>query len=158
MTNISEIDNSTRAYIIRAWIVERVTLSIDNNESALAEATERACRAVIEDMGYPRPSLYDYREMHAGRADRDRVQYLDAIGERIADMIQEWIDEQKEGGASEFFTTMVSDVFDLNDSAQKELFGEHFLPTPDDLEEWARDNDIDDLDEWLHDAEEDDNR
>jgi hypothetical protein len=158
MMDISEIDSSTRAYIIRAWIVERVTLSIDNDDATQNEATERACRAVIEDMGSTRPSLYDYREMHAGRADRDRYVYADVIGDRISDLIGEWIETEKETGGSEFLMTMVADVFDLNDRSQKRLFGEHYMPTPDDLEQWARDNDIDDLAEWLREAEEDDNR
>lgn len=141
------------AFAVRAWIVDRVTLSIDNDEVAQEQALDYACRSAIQDMGAPGPTLYDYREMHAGRGDWDRRDLADAIGSRISDLIGEWIEPLKEENS--FLGAMIEDVLDLTDSRQNRLFGEHYMPDPDDLEIWAREHsdEIDDFERFIGEAD-----
>lgn len=118
------------ATVIRKWIVEQVSLIIDNDERALGEVTEAACRAVLEFEG---SDWYEYSYHHQGGPGKDR--YADAVGSAVTDVISEWIPAD-----DALLTLMLREVLDLNDSAQAYLFGLHYLPEPADMKEWARDN------------------
>jgi hypothetical protein len=123
---------------IRKWIVEQVSLIIDNDSHAHGQVTEAALRAVT-DMDSPEAevggSLRDQYAYHCQRgangAARDR--YVHAVGSAVAETIDGWIDD----AGDSLIARLLREVLDLTDSVQIDMFGQHYLPEVDDVEKWA---------------------
>lgn len=117
---------------IRAWTVNRVSVILDNNDSCVRYRLQGAARdGVLHGMGtgYGRD---DYEKaVRRGEAD----EYARVVGIYVVDELQEWLGEQE---MPEIIRTLLMDLLDLGDSAQRDLIGEHYLPDIDDVE-WDED-------------------
>lgn len=111
------------------WIIDRLTLSLDNTERAWRRLTAVAHEAVTEGMGtgYGR----DEYEVMWRTGDR-RHEWTDVVGLYVADQIQEMIDDALH--PDEMWRTVLQDILALTDSSTRAALGDHYLPEPDDIE------------------------
>lgn len=118
--------------VIRQHIVRAVTLILDNEFRVQPRLYGAACEAVMNDMGTG-VGLEDYVAMWNGRPSHsgyERWEYARVAGNAVCDLIEEIIIEEHEDS---LIKRLLIDVLDLHDSSQREMFGDHYLPDPDDL-------------------------
>lgn len=138
---------------VRAWVVDRTSDLISSSyENQLGEIQEAVNESIRDDMGYPRPSLEDYRRAHRNG---DMQEYAGVAGLAVTTKLGEWItgerEEPRQDTMGDFLLVLLDELLELSDRTEQEMFGQRFLPEPDDLEEWARDNAPD----WVEDDEDD---
>lgn len=115
---------------ITEWFTRRLTLVIDNDQGAYNRVTAAAIEAITDDMGTGETTADEYRRMYDGRggAAYERWEYELAVGARVVDIIEEWIEEGIPDGLVKL---LVADAMPLSDDDQKISFGAHYLPGPD---------------------------
>lgn len=121
-----------QARVVRAWVVDRLTLILDNNDEQRYEAIQQAARdAVLNDMGAS--TSFDSREAYVTAVrNGDLLPYAEAVGSRVTDLIAKWVES---GVADKLIKTMVQDVLDLSDRMLQLLIGEHYLPEVSEFED-----------------------
>lgn len=100
--------------------VDRITLSTDNDEDMYGPLNEGAREAVWE-------MCNGDRDMYAAalQDDEKRLLYIDAVGERVAGKISEWLVDHV---GWEALRIMLDDVLDLGDGRVQRALGGHYLP------------------------------
>jgi len=141
----------------RQWIVDVVTRTIDTSyEAQLAEIHEQARTAIVEGSG----SGLTFDDYARARRSGDLGDYARAVGIYVVDVIREWvtfqIDEPRQNTPQEFLMVLLQELLDLGDSQQATMFGEHYLPEPEDLLEWAQFSYGGDVSAWLPKSDDDD--
>jgi hypothetical protein len=115
---------------VREYVVRKVTLIVDNTQSLYRPVKRAALDAVQNNMG----TGWDRDQfvmMLGGRGQTDRLEVAAVVGSAVCGVIGEWIDYDNPLHA------MLGDILDLDDRAQQELFGEHYMPEEDD---WPTDD------------------
>jgi hypothetical protein len=113
---------------VREYIVSAVTLICDNENGVQQRLAAAAATGVREGMGTgDRDGAEDYAAMLAGLdSGYERADYASVAGTYVVDELQEIIDEHTTPGS--FSWSLLTDLLDLSDPAQAEMFGDHYLP------------------------------
>ncbi len=131
---------------IRAYVVQAVTLILDNERSVHGRLTTVACDAVRDDMGHPSPGRDAFEQALRGG---DREGYVRAVGRAVCTELEEIMEELRtpDTNGDDLLYRLLIDLIDLSDSRQADLFGEHYLPEDADDIEWEDDDDEQDDDD-----------
>lgn len=117
------------ANAVDTWIVDRLTQVID---TSWQRAHDRLCAAAVEGVtegmgtGYGRE---EYEDMHRGRGDRS--EWAAVVGLYVTDALTEMLDEEM---PDDMWRMILLDLLTLTDSSTRMVFGEHYLPEPDDVD------------------------
>jgi hypothetical protein len=110
---------------IDRWFVRRLSLVIDNDQGAY-NAVHTAAKEALESV--------TTRAEYIERFDADeKSYYAQKVGEAVADVIAEWIDETVPEG---FVKLLIDDAIPLQFSDFQYEIGMYYLPDPHDEEEW----------------------
>lgn len=114
--------NYSQRQAIRAWVVDRAFLIFDNNDRELRETlTVAAIDGILNGMG----TGYTREHYSADPSEARRV-----VGIYVTDALSEWLADQE---MPDIIRTVLGDLLDLGDSAQRDMIGEHYLPNADDV-------------------------
>lgn len=109
------------------YFVRHYTLVLDNDQVTYDMVTETARDVVVEE----EPSMEEYRTMSAA----ERVDnYADAIGEKILELIDEWLDEVVIGHSATPGGLLIREIMLTNGSDLERKLGEHYMPEDSDME------------------------
>ncbi len=127
---------------IREYLLRKLTLWIDNDGGLHTAATAAAMEAVTDESG-----TYSDADAHLTNYRTRPDEFYDGIGNNIADLIGEWVDEAKEASGDHVMVKVLDDILDLSDSTFRRMLGEHFAPDVDDVAEALGVSDEDDEDD-----------
>lgn len=144
---MEEISSADKKAIIREYIVGSVCKAI-SSVKALHDSVHRAAvDGLLENAQALGVDRDEYEMMMDGRGSVDRYQVAENVGLYVSDMIREWIDNERndpKSSRADRLIFMLSELLDLDDSAQHVLFGEQFMP---DVEDVWPENEVDDVPE-----------
>jgi hypothetical protein len=139
------------AQAVREYIVEHVALVLDSEDRWRNRLVNAATQAVADFA--PGESNANQREFFtaalAGRGafGYQRSDYANSAGQDVVDVLAEMIDDDDDAADGLCFR-LLREVLDLGDSAQRDMFGDHYLPGSVDEVPWAEvDTDDDETDE-----------
>jgi len=124
---------------VRAWTVKRVTLVIDTSFERELDRLNGAARTAVRDNMGTGMGRDAYEAMLSGRGQTSREEYARVAGSAVVDELREIIGELTEEHAEALLSLLLIDLLDLGDSAQADLFGDHYLPESADEIEWEDD-------------------
>jgi hypothetical protein len=110
---------------VRAYLVSRMTLIIDNADAALYGRCTAAAVQALNDGGVMTKD--DFRMASEGRGDFRRDEIELEIGSAVSDIVREMVDAIDD----DTVRMLVSDVLDLSDRRQWILLGAHYWPEDD---------------------------
>jgi len=118
-----------REQAIADYIVDNVTLILDNEETSCNTLSEVSRQYVLDDLGYDDGTSPDnYRD----ELNREPVVVYEGVGNAVADCILDFI----EACESNLVSTLLLDLLDIHSSVVKYKLGKHYAPTYEDYEEW----------------------
>lgn len=124
------------------WVADRIGLVLSGNDSRLYWRLHgAACDGVTQGLGSPAPDRDTYELMLGGRGQLDRAEVADAVGRYVCDEIRDAI---AEASLPEPWGTLLIDLLDLDDSVQRHMIGDQWMPDADDVEWPDADEDDDD--------------
>jgi hypothetical protein len=113
------ITEAETGQVIREWIVDRITLSLDNDARCYRQLQEVATAAVLAEDA-------DAGTQFAEAARTNQLaRYVRPVGDAVSDLILGWLND---GIPDPVLRLLVTDVFDLTDRRQREMLGQHFMP------------------------------
>lgn len=138
-------------YMIRNGYRETVEQAfaeiIDNNQEINIVCVDAAHDGVLNGMGSDTTTVADYRLTMAGRGGRWTQQdYADVAGVYIRDAFLEELTEATRD-TPPWVAQLLIELLDLNDRSLREMIGQRFLPSPDDLPDDGSDADDEEADE-----------
>ncbi len=114
-------------YYIRAYIVDKVSLWLQNDENAQPEIHEEIVKAIEDEASRDNASRYSFKnrpnELHM------------IVGYAVTEYLERMIDEECAGMLHDIFT----DILDFGDSEQVSMFGDRWMPDIDDIT-WPEDS------------------
>ncbi len=123
---------------INEWLLERFTLIADNDQGAYF-AIRAAVSSALEDEGVTQAT---YR---AALAEGKTDQWATAVGERVAEVFAEWIEEALP--AEGLGRLLITDAIPMRSSDLAYELGVYYLPESGDVEEMLTEDDDDEDDD-----------
>lgn len=127
------------------YILEMVTKVADNHptEHLYRRLTFAACQAIEDGDVGTGATPDDYRDAYAGRSGRyDRSDYAAVVGIAVRDALREYVESSLPSG--HVVAVMLAEMLDYGNRELWTMFGEHYMPDPDEV--FPDDTDPDDAD------------
>lgn len=117
---------------IRSYVIDHLTLILDNDNDLYNAVTAAAEQAITQDMGAPAPGPEEYARDYAGRSGGmfPREEYARAVGSRVADVVLARVEAELPSQTSPVHL-FAKAMLDIGDRAMWDRIGDYYLPAPD---------------------------